>query len=74
MKRSVVDASVILKWYRLDEAHGAQALVLLQKCIAGELEILVPSLLTYELMNGLVIATGVPDSTRIRFHYPSGVS
>ena len=56
MKRSVVDASVILKWYLLDEAHGAQALVLLQQCIAGELEILAPSLLTYELMNGLVIA------------------
>ena len=56
MKRAVVDASVILKWYLLDEAHGAQALALLQQCIAGELEILAPSLLTYELMNGLVIA------------------
>lgn len=56
MKRAVVDASVILKWYLLDEAHGAQALSLLQQCTAGELEILAPSLLTYELMNGLVIA------------------
>ena len=56
MKRAVVDASVILKWYLLDEAHGAQALALLQQCTAGELEILAPSLLTYELMNGLVIA------------------
>ena len=56
MKRSVVDASVILKWYRLDEAHGLQALALLQQCTAGELEILAPSLLPYELMNGLVIA------------------
>ena len=56
MKRAVVDASAILKWYLLDEAHGAQALALLQKCTAGELEILAPSLLTYELMNGLVIA------------------
>ena len=56
MKRAVVDASVILKWYLLDKAHGAQAVALLQKCIAGELEILAPSLLTYELMNGLVIA------------------
>ena len=56
MKRVVVDASAILKWYLLDEAHGAQALALLQQCTAGELEILAPSLLTYELMNGLVIA------------------
>ena len=56
MKRAVVDASVILKWYLFDEAHGAQALVLLQQCAAGELEILAPSLLPYELMNGLVIA------------------
>jgi predicted nucleic acid-binding protein len=56
MKRAVVDASVILKWYLLDEAHGAQALALLQQCTARELEILAPSLLTYELMNGLVIA------------------
>ena len=56
MKRAVVDASVILKWYLLDEAHGSQALALLQQCTAGELEILAPSLLAYELMNGLVIA------------------
>jgi predicted nucleic acid-binding protein len=56
MKRAVVDASVILKWYLLDEVYGAQALTLLQQCTAGELEILAPSLLTYELMNGLVIA------------------
>ncbi len=56
MKRAVVDASVILKWYLLDEAHGTQALALLQQCTAGELEILAPSLLTYELMNGLMIA------------------
>jgi predicted nucleic acid-binding protein len=56
MKRAVVDASVILKWYFLDEAYGAQALTLLQQCTARELEILAPSLLAYELMNGLVIA------------------
>ncbi|MCK9365516.1 MAG: type II toxin-antitoxin system VapC family toxin [Syntrophales bacterium] len=56
MKRAVVDASVILKWYLVDEACGAQAISLLQQCVAGELEILAPSLLQYELMNGLVIA------------------
>lgn len=56
MKRAVVDASVILKWYLPDEAHEAQALALLRQRTAGELEILAPSLLMYELMNGLVIA------------------
>ncbi len=56
MKRAVVDASVILKWYLLDEVHDMQALALLQQCTALELEILAPSLLAYELMNGLVIA------------------
>lgn len=56
MKRAVVDASVILKWYLLDEAHGEQAVALLQQCADRELEILAPSLLTYELLNGLVIA------------------
>jgi len=56
MKRAVVDASVILKWYLLDETLGAQALALLQQCTAGELEILAPSLLPYEMMYGLVIA------------------
>jgi predicted nucleic acid-binding protein len=56
MKRAVLDASVILKWYLLDEEYGAQALILLQQRTAGELEILAPSLLAYELMNGLVIA------------------
>ena len=56
MKRLVVDASVILKWYLADEAHGEQALALLKQCAIGELEIIAPTLLTYELMNGLVIA------------------
>lgn len=56
MKKAVIDASVILKWYLRNEAHGAQALDLLQQCAAGELEITAPSLLWYELMNGLTIA------------------
>lgn len=56
MKRLVVDASVILKWYLADEVHGEKALALLKQHAIGELEILAPTLLTYELMNGLVIA------------------
>jgi len=56
MKRAVIDASVILKWYLLDEVHGENALALLYEYVAGRLEILAPSLATYEVMNGLVIA------------------
>ncbi len=66
MKRAVVDASVVLKWYLPDETHGPQALVLLQQCAAGELEMLAPSLLTYELMNGLVIAGRRASTPRLR--------
>lgn len=51
MKHLVIDASVILKWYLSDEAHGEQALSLLKQCAIGELQILAPNLLSYELMN-----------------------
>lgn len=56
MKRSVVDASVILKWYLPDEELGFAALRLLDRFLSDELEILAPSLLEYELLNGLVVA------------------
>lgn len=56
MKRIVVDASVALKWYLGDEEHGQKALGLLDKYISDELVILAPSLLEYELINGLIIA------------------
>jgi predicted nucleic acid-binding protein len=56
MKRAVLDASVILKWYLIDEAYGQKALDLLHKFITKELNILSPSLLEYEVINGLIIA------------------
>jgi predicted nucleic acid-binding protein len=56
LKRIVVDASVALKWYLDDEEHGQKALGLLDKYISDELVILAPSLLGYELINGLIIA------------------
>lgn len=56
MKRAVLDASVILKWYLFDETYGQKALDLLHKFIMKELSILSPSLLEYEVINGLVIA------------------
>jgi len=56
MKSAVLDASVILKWYLLDEMYGQKALDLLHRFITKELTILSPSLLEYEVINGLIIA------------------
>lgn len=56
MKRTVIDASVILKWYLDDEKHGEKALGLLNRYISDELDILAPSLLEYEVINGLIMA------------------
>jgi len=56
MKSAVLDASVILKWYLIDETYGQKALDLLHKFITRELTILSPSLLEYEVINGLIIA------------------
>lgn len=56
MKRIVIDASVALKWYLADEEHGQKAIHLLGKYTSNELDILAPSLLEYEVINGLIIA------------------
>jgi predicted nucleic acid-binding protein len=56
MKSAVLDASVILKWYLRDETYGQKALDLLHKFITRELNVLSPSLLEYEVVNGLIIA------------------
>ncbi len=56
MKRAVLDASVVLKWYLPDEGCGKTALDLLNRYLSGDLEILAPPLLEYEVMNGLVVA------------------
>jgi predicted nucleic acid-binding protein len=52
----VLDASVVLKWYLLDEEYGQKALSLLDDYLERELDIVAVSLLEYELTNGLVIA------------------
>jgi len=56
VKKAVIDASVILKWYLVDEKFGIKALRLLGEFVSNELDILAPSLLEYEVMNGLMIA------------------
>ena len=56
MNRTVIDASVVLKWYLDDEEYGQRALSLLAKYVSEELDIIAPSLLEYEVINGLLIA------------------
>ncbi len=56
MKRIVIDASVVLKWFLADEEYSQSALALLDKYVFFELEIVAPSLLEYEVLNGLQIA------------------
>lgn len=56
MKGAVIDASVVLKWYLVDEEYSRKAISLLDKYLSNDLEILAPSLLEYELINGLIIA------------------
>ena len=56
MKRIILDASVVLKWYLADEVNGQKALDLLNKYIGNDLEILAPSLLEYEVTNELLVA------------------
>jgi predicted nucleic acid-binding protein len=56
VKQVVVDASVVLKWYLDDENHSQKALHLLARYVSDELDILAPSLLEYEVINGLIIA------------------
>jgi len=56
LKRIVIDTSVVLKWYLADEEYSQKALSILDKYVSNELDILAPSLLEYEVINGLIIA------------------
>lgn len=49
---SVLDASVVLKWF-VNEADSGQALRLRKEFYAGEREIVVPDLLLFEIANAL---------------------
>ncbi|MEW6188239.1 MAG: type II toxin-antitoxin system VapC family toxin [Thermodesulfobacteriota bacterium] len=55
MKKIVIDASVALKWFFNDEENGERSLRILEQYMAEELELCAPSLLEYEIINGLVI-------------------
>jgi len=57
VKTVVVDASVALRWFLPDEEHGDKALALLESYVRGEIRMVVPSLLGFEVLNGLLIAS-----------------
>jgi len=56
MKKAVVDASVVLKWYLVDETDGETALALMENHSLELMALFAPDLLIYEVANGLVIA------------------
>ena len=56
MREIVVDASVVLKWYLPDEFWGNRALRLLDMHVRGEVALLAPTLLPYEVLNALLVA------------------
>lgn len=56
MNRIVIDASVALKWYLDEKNLGTKAINILNHYISNEIDLLAPSLIEYEVMNGLKIA------------------
>jgi predicted nucleic acid-binding protein len=54
---AVVDASIILKWVLPDEDNRREALAMRADWISGPMLLVAPTLLTYEVANGLVMAT-----------------
>jgi len=47
----VLDASVVFKWFRPQQRHGAEARLVRDDYAAGRLSVAVPSLLFLELLN-----------------------
>jgi len=56
VKRIVIDASVVLKWYLSDEEHGERALDILNAHVSDRIALHAPALLEFEVANGLAIA------------------
>lgn len=56
MSLLIIDASVALKWFLPDENYSRNALQLLDKYIENEITFAAPSLLEYEVVNGLIVA------------------
>jgi len=52
----VIDASVVLKWYLTDEEWGQEAISILEQHVAGDVVLLAPTILPYEVLNALLVA------------------
>ena len=52
----VIDASVVLKWYLTDEEWGQEANIILEQHVAGDMTLLAPTILPYEVLNALLVA------------------
>ena len=52
----VIDASVVLKWYLMDEECGQEAFSILEQHVAGDVALLAPTILPYEVLNALLVA------------------
>ena len=53
----VVDASVAVKWHLGDEEHADQAVQLLQRFAQGDVELLAPTQIRYEVPSAITAAT-----------------
>lgn len=51
MKISIIDSSVVFKWFSKDEVHQDLAVKLLRKHISKEIQLMVPDLIFYEVAN-----------------------
>ena len=56
MTEMVVDASLVLKWYLMDEEWGQEAVWFLEQHVAGNMVLFAPTILTYEVLNALLVA------------------
>lgn len=52
MKQIIVDANIVVKWF-IEEKDSIKAKILRTKFIDGEIELIVPSLLFFEVLNAL---------------------
>lgn len=50
---SILDSSIIVKWFRQEEVLAEQALRLRQACLVGQLHVATPELMIYEVGNAL---------------------
>lgn len=56
MTSSVVDASIVLRWYLPGEEAEAESRRLLDEYLRGQVRLMAPGLLPHEIINGVIVA------------------